>query len=145
VELTEVCHEFLEGYKDTGLQRAISAAAFLATHLPIEIEFRNAKRICHMKCHFQYESHKPVLTSQNKLEAEYFQMFFCTALMSKQDSRNCINTQELEVSCTRLANYCKKGGLYNSSDLKFASTVGEDADFKEAYVTHWHSKLYEET
>jgi hypothetical protein len=90
---------------------AISAAAFLATHLPVEPVFRNVKIICHMKCHFQHESPKSVVTPQNKLEVEYFTMLFCTALMSKEDSSNCINTWELEVSCTILANYCKKEGL----------------------------------
>jgi hypothetical protein len=111
VELAEGCHEFLEGYKDSGLQRAISATAFLATHLPVEPEFQNVKRICHTKCHFQYESHKPVITPQNKLEVEYFTVLFCTALMSKKDSSNGINTRELQVSCTILPNYCKKEDL----------------------------------
>ena len=63
-----------------------------------------------MKCHFQYEFHKEVVTPQNKLEAKYFTMLFGTALMSK-DSSNYINTLELEVSCIRIADYCKKKAL----------------------------------
>ena len=39
LELTEGCHEFLEEYKETGLQRAVLAAALLATHLPVEPVF----------------------------------------------------------------------------------------------------------
>jgi hypothetical protein len=66
VELIKGCHEFLEEYKDTGLQRDISAAASLTSHLPVEPGFQNVKRKCHMKCHFQYESHKLVVTPQNK-------------------------------------------------------------------------------
>jgi hypothetical protein len=109
VELIEGCHEFLEEYKDNGLQRAISAAAFLASHLPVEAEFRNVKRICHMKSHFQYESHKLVVTPQNALKVEYFTMLFCTAFMSTKDTASIYGN--FEVSCTRLANYCKKKGL----------------------------------
>jgi hypothetical protein len=72
------------------------------------------------------------MTPEKKYETEFFSTLLNTALMSKKDSSNCINTQKLAVSCTRLENYQKKDLIKHCSDLQLALPVNSDADIKGA-------------
>jgi hypothetical protein len=114
-ELLEVCYEFLKKkYEENGLQRANSSATELDYDLQAEPEFQSVNRVRQVKRHFVYEAHdKPVTTPEKKFETEFFNTLLDTALMSKKDSRNCVNTQKLGLSCTRSANY-RKQSLQNT-------------------------------